>query len=198
MLLCVGVTSSVWNSRFGEPFVPPLCTDHTWIPGCFSQPLSFLCTAFLSLGSALVAQRSVLSAFLWFSLVISISCRFKDLSDLRSEGEGAPVQLFSSFASWLGVCRWSQDPGNVGSRQLQRPDQDKQAGGKAQGEFFSQSPAAQISKQGWGNLMGLFMHCFTYLHMYGCVYIEWQNRVWGRKNLPSQMAHSPLGKQSLK
>lgn len=113
------------------------------------------------------AQRNVLSVFLQFWLVISVSCRFKDLSDLRSEGEGAPLQLFSSVASWLGVRRRSQDTGNVVSWELQRPHQDNQTGGKTQGELSSQSPAARISKQGWGNLRGLFMHCFTYLHMYG-------------------------------
>lgn len=144
------------------------------------------------------AQRSVLSVFLQFWLFISISCRFKDLSDLRSEGEGAPLQLFSSAASWLGVRRRSQDTGNVVSRELQRPGQGKQTGGKTQGELSSQSPAAQISSHGWGNLTGLFMHCFTYFHMYVCIYMEWQNRVWGRKHLPGQMPRSPFDKQSLK
>lgn len=38
--------------------MPPLCTEHICIPGCFSQPLSFLCAVFPSLGSAVVVTVS--------------------------------------------------------------------------------------------------------------------------------------------
>lgn len=38
--------------------------------------------------------------------------RTEDLSDLWSEGEGAPLQLFASLASQLGGWGWSQDAGS--------------------------------------------------------------------------------------
>lgn len=131
------------------------------------------CAVFLSLSSALVVTKKPKGVF-------SLPLCSSDWSFLFAVGlktyliSGQKVkepQCSCSQALLPGLesADGARTPGTSAADSASDPSKANKQGEKPK---VSCAPTAQISKQGWGNLMGLFMHCFTYLHMHGCVYIE--------------------------